>query len=231
MTEVTAETGKGFPKSGYIERFDGSRWRSFDLGNGGTIILTHRGQEILSYNPKLRRDITNYKNEAREYREGDFRKWFRAGSNSDVYSFGGHPMVIKEASTAHSVWSSLDRMDYLYGICQKFLPSYIKVPDHYGILFAPNLRKQYVLMQKVNDGLTMADVLENHAEGLSEESKNLVVNEFRNLEDKVRNAIERAPGREMMPKELLPDWDAGNVIVDFDSHIRDMPFTFWIIDQ
>lgn len=231
MTETKSSEYKGLPKTEYIERFDGSRWRKFDLNRGGVLILTTRGQQLLSFNPQLRHSVLDYRNDARANIEGYIRKWFKAGGNSDVYSFNGHPILVKEASTAHSLWSALDRMDYLYGICEKFLPPHIKVPDMYGILYAPDLKKQYLLMQKVNEGLTVADLIKNGYPEMDNDLKSKVIEEFQGLEDRVRQAIEVAPGRQYMPKNLLPDWDAGNVVVDFSTPTKEIPFTFWIIDQ
>lgn len=241
MTEVAEniETQRGLPSSEYIERYDGSRWRRFDLQERGFLVLTSRGQELLSHNPALRKGLLGYKNEAKNNNEGGIRKWFKAGGNGDVYLVGNTPLVIKEASTAHSVWSAMDRMDYLYGICARYLPKYIKVPDHYGILTAPDLKRQYLIMQKVNEGLTVADLENGLYTTVQTYLKDLAIREFKgsdserkpSLEARVREAIEKTPGKEYMPKNLLPDWDAGNVIVDFDTPNKEMPFTFWIIDQ
>ncbi len=86
-------------------------------------------------------------------------------------------------------------------------------------------------MQKVNEGLTVADLLNDTNGNINEGLKKLAIMEFQGLEDKVRNVIDSAPGRDQMPRELLPDWSAGNVIVDFTTPTKEMPFTFWIIDQ
>lgn len=231
MSEIR-ENSLSFPTTEYIGRYDGSRWRQFNLGDGGKLILTSRGQEMLAYNPKLRQILLSYKNEARSNREGDIRRWFRSGGNSDVFTVSKEEFVVKETSTAHSAWSALDRMDYLHGICMKFLPAYIRVPDHYGILFAHDLRRQYILMQKVNDGITVADLLNGDILlGVSPGLKRLAIAEFQGLKEKIEQAIERAPGRENMPNNLLPDWEPNNIIVDFTSPNKWMPFTFWIIDQ
>lgn len=231
MAEVQEVTKKGLPTSEYLERYDGSRWRRFDLHEGGFLVLTTRGQELLSHNPELRKKLLGYRNEARRGENSEHRKWFKAGGNSDVYTLGDYPMVIKEASTAHSAWSALDRMDYLFGICVRSLPPHIRVPDHYGVLTSRNLRKQYLLIQKVNDGLTVADLVEGDAFAPRPYLKDLVLREFDGLEDKVKKAIDKTPGRQYMPTNLLPDWDSGNTIVDFDTPTTTMPFTFWIIDQ
>lgn len=225
----------GLPNNEYIERFDGSRWRIFTLPSGGRVVLTSRGNEILSYNPQLRHVLMEYKRDAQTRNENGLRKWFRAGGNSDVYTVGNTDLVVKEASTSHSVWSALDRMDYLQGIAVRHLPTYIRVPDHYGIVFPRNgghFNRQYMLIQKVNEGLTVADLKNKDVKvDMPEWMKELALKEFETLEEKVQEAIDKATGRDFMPKNLLPDWDAGNVIVDLSTPRKEMPFTFWIIDQ
>ncbi len=214
----------------FIERYDGSRWRSFALRDRGVLVFTSRGQELLSNNPLLRSILVGYKNEAVNNRTDEFRRWFRAGGNSDVYTLNSTPLVIKEASTAHSVWSALDRMDYLHGICLRSLPNYVRVPDHYAALYSKNLKKQYLVIQKVNDGITVADLI-NGVVSVDSKEKELAMRDFGGLEEQVIKAIDKSPGRDAMPKNLLPDWDAGNVVVDFDTSTRLKPFTYWIIDQ
>ncbi len=219
--------------SEYLERYDGSRWKKYETPTGGVLILTTRGQELMSYNPILRKKIIDYKNLVKDDAENDLRKWFRAGGNGDVYTLGEDPLVVKEASTAHSLWSSLDRMDYLHGICLKQLPAHIRVPEHYGIFFSrsPRVRRQYSLMEKVNDGLTVADLINGQGTNWPLKEREQAMSEFQGLEEVVRDAIKKAPNRDMLPGNLLPDWDAGNTIVDFYTPTRAKPFTFWIIDQ
>lgn len=222
----------GLPHNEHLDRYDGSRWRLFELPSGGKLVLTARGSELLSFNPTLRHTLLDYRREARSNQAHSARQWFRAGGNSDIYQVGQSGMVIKEASTAHSVWFALDRMDYLEGICRRHLPSYIRVPDHYGVLIPGSGARQYLLMEKVNEGLTVADLKEGvNGVDMPDWMKKLAIKEFEGLETKVKEAIDKATGRNFMPKNLLPDWDAGNVIVDQSTPRKDMPFTFWIIDQ
>lgn len=219
----------GFPNSTEIERFDGSKWRIFDLSNHGKLVLTTRGGNLFRNNSDLWRAINQYRHDIKDH-TSSVRKYFRSGGNSDVYSVGEHPLLIKETFSAHSAWSSLDRMDYLYGICEGFMPPHINVPMHYGILFSQKMTRQYLLMHKVNDGTTVADVY-NGIYPVKPSLRRTVLEEYDKAEMLIKRYIDTQLNQEECFTNLLPDWERNNVVVDFDQPIGTYPFSLWIIDQ
>lgn len=224
MIERTAST---FPRNEFMQRFDGSKWRIFDI-EGGQVVLTENGQELFGRNPGLRASIREYRHDLlNPFQTPNVRRHFRQGGNSDVFEVGNTGLVMKETHASQSIWFSLERLDYLYAICQRSLPSYVRVPEHYGALFSSGLSRQYLLMQKANDGITIDDHLSN-----GDTNEALVVKKaFDKAKKMLDDAIAKHAREDGFPDNLLVDWHEGNVIVDFSSPTKDMPFTLCIIDQ
>lgn len=224
------ELGLSLPANEYLDRFDGSRWRMFHI-SGGVAILTEKGRNLLAHNAELRGYLRNYKFEATPSGAKDktYRKWFKSGGNSDVYMLDNLPMVIKEAKPTQSIYHALDRMDYLYSVCEHRLPPYVRVPDHYGAVISTQLERQYLLMEKANEGITVAELLSDS--NVDERGKAAVLAEFNRSKRILDAAIRDFSQTRNYPESLLPDWHTGNVIVDFESPVGNIPFTLWIIDQ
>lgn len=217
-----------FPRSELMQRFDGSQWRIYDV-QGGKLVLTDSGRKLFDHNPALRASIRGYRYDLlNPSEEPNVRKYFTHGSNSDVFEVGGTGLVVKEASTSHSVWFALERLDYLYAICQRSLSPYIRVPEHYGALFSSDLSRQYLLMQKANEGLTVRDYI---LSGINFDETEIVYEEFDKAKRMLDRAIEEHAKRDGFPDKLLVDWHVGNVIIDFTSPAGGKPFTFCVIDQ
>lgn len=214
-----------------IKRYDGSTWRAFHTQDGTHIVVTQRGLELLKFNPALRKTILNYRDDGNPFTQSTtgIRKYFKAGGNGDVYNLNDYPILIKESFSQHSLWSALDRMDYLHGICIRYLPPFIRVPDQYGVLFSRKSPKEYLMMQKINEGLTVADIIDGYP--VDESLKEVILREFSTLKEKIESAIKVNNGDQGISSNLLPDWDAGNTLVDLGTKTKDHPFTFWIIDQ
>lgn len=169
---MTVEVSRYLPRSTVLDRFDGSKWRVYDVGDTG--------------------------------------------------------LVMKEAGNEQSIWFALERLDYLYGICEQSLPPHIRIPEHYGALFSRNLDKQFLLMEKVNNGLTVQDVLNDESEPEKAELVEVLFDSAKPLLDKAIAAHATDDG---YPHSLLVDWHEGNVIVDFGKPAGEYPFTLYIIDQ
>ncbi|MBI2329948.1 hypothetical protein HYU94_00990 [Candidatus Daviesbacteria bacterium] len=226
---INVETHLPNPEA--IKRYDGSSWRAFHTPDGTHLIVTQRGLELLKFNPALRKAILNYRDDANPFSHSTTgaRTYFKAGGNGDVYNLDSYPILIKESFSQHSLWSALDRMDHLHGICIRYLPPSIRVPDQYGVLFSRKSPKEYLMMQKINEGLTVADIINGYSVGKS--LREVILREFSTLREKVEAAIKVKDGDSGIYSNLLPDWDAGNILVDLGTKTKDYPFTFWIIDQ
>lgn len=223
-----------------MQRYDGSQWRKFDFNTGGQVVLTSRGLELLSYNPGLRHLLQEYRDEAVAVINGNLsesssqvRSYFRTGGNSRVYKVAGSELLVKEGikETRPSLWKALDSMDYLYGVCLKHLDPYVRVPDHYGLFIPADYQTEYLLMRKINSGITVQDVVKGRVlvdEGIKAE----VAQDFLDLKPKVLGAIQKTRQNQSIPyRNLLSDWTDRNVLVDFTTRAKDKPYTLWIIDQ
>lgn len=219
-----------FPAGRQVERFDQSKWRIFPLRRGA-VVVTASGQKLFEEQPAFRSLLRDYRTDIRNqgHTSPMQRQYFNHGGNSDVYTVGSTPLVVKETSTDHSTWLALDRMDYLYNICNTDLPPHVRVPEHYGAIFSGELKKQYLLMRKANDGVTVEDVKDSPTH--QNDTKAMVAAEFGKLKKLLDNAINKFKEKTGLQKNLLPDWHEGNVIVDFSTSTQKVPFTFWIIDQ
>ncbi len=218
-----------FPTNFALERFDGSRWRVFAL-SGGSLVITTAGQELFHQNRQVGKLLLAYKDEILDGKSqpSGVRQWFKHGANSDVYEVGSQDLAMKEASTSHSVFAALERMDCLYSLCQSQLPDFVRVVEHYGAVFFRDYRRQFLLMRKIDEGITVADVIAGSWDGQTKAE----VQEGYNL---ARVLIDDAMESGVLPVEcqtnLLPDWQEGNVLVDFSQRSQRYPFTLQIIDQ
>lgn len=225
---MAVEVSRYLPRSTVLDRFDGSKWRVYDV-DGGHLVLTQNGQHLLSKNPSIASALRTYRDEAlNPVVSPIIRRPFRHGGNSDVYDVGDTGLVIKEAGNEQSIWFALERLDYLYGICEQSLPPHIRVPEHLGALFSKNLDKQFLLMEKINNGLTIQDVVDD---GSEPEKAKIVETAFEGAKLLLDEAIVAHATDDGYPHSLLVDWHEGNVIVDFAKPAGDYPFTLYIIDQ
>lgn len=237
---MTSPNNKDIPMTiSKIPRYDGGNWRTFQFRNGSKLTLTSRGQELLKYNPDLRRVLHGYKDEAtasntKSSNEDELiRNFFRPGGNSRVYKVSDYELLVKEAKkgTRPSLEVALDSMDYLYGACLQYLAPYIRVPDHFGLFIAAETGVEYLLMQKINSGITVKDVIRGRV-SVNEEIVKLVEEDFNGLKPKVLDAVQKVRQRFDIPfKNLLTDWTDENVLVDLTTQPRKKPYTLWIIDQ
>ena len=253
MDQVDAQS-QGFPPNEHIQRFDGQNWRTFDI-QGGYVVITAEGEKLAHKRPDILNSLRKYKLEAKQNIGPDqatTRIYFKSGGNADVYTILQKGVVVKEnsASSGYSLWSSLDRMDYLHSICEDKMPDHIRVPKHYGVIMSRDLKKQYLIMEQINAGLNVADILnpdiDSHLQveimnyfklaGYNNmsysEMKRFVKNAYDDAKEKLDKAITKAYEDGKLPyDQLLTDWAEGNVIVDFDRPTEDLPFTLWVIDQ
>ena len=240
----------GLPANEFMDRFDGSKWRRFDI-SGGSVILTAEGQRITQQQPEVLRALRQYKIDIKESVRPETarrRYYLKSGGNADIFNVIGTDLVVKENSpnSSYSLWSAIDRMDYLYSICESCLPPHIRVPKHLAVILSRDLQKQYMVIEKINAGLNVADILNpdidpitvstivEHFKGQMsfDQIKNLIVKKYLEAKELLDVANQQCYQQGIVPfDELLTDWARGNVLVDFDTPTPDTPFTLWIIDQ
>ncbi len=235
-----------------FEQPDGAHWQIYHI-NRGFIALTSRGQELLSTRPGVWPALHAYRQAVTEKGMGKTalpgalgtRAYFASGGRSDVYELQPG-LAIKEANNEQSVWNALLRMDTLCSVIEGGLPRWLDIPTHYGALVSSNLGTQFLLMQKIDSGLTVQDVhssvIERHLMSdmkleqvrrefgsVSNRDHEVIMNRFAESEALLRKGL---ISNGLMPEDYLPDYHPGNVLVE-RSHtpVGGSDFKLWVIDQ
>ena len=224
---------------------DGAHWEMFDV-SGGKAVLTSKGKELFRERPQTWRDLRSYRKKAAGKKppgkDPNIRRHFASGGNSDVYT-AGEGLVMKEAKPAGgSLFFTVDRMDRLLNVIESQVPRWIDIPSHYGLLFSNNLERQYLLMQRIDSGVTVEHILNPGAltedqatnlevafPGLSQGEQDDVRERFEDAGRILTSALDEA-GYE--PSSYLTDWHEGNVLVErLETPVADSPHKMWVIDQ
>lgn len=227
-----------------LEQPDGAVWESFEI-KGGKIVLTSKGRELFRERPETWKELRSYKKRAMGAPALQsfpvVREHFASGGNSDVYTLS-EGLAVKEAHLTGSLFFTVERMDRLLNVVESNVPRWIDIPDHYGLLFASHLRKQYLLMQKIDSGVTVQNVLTPGE--MSDEQAAALEAEFGDIGqaevDEVGERYEEAhdiltaslEDRGYNPAEYLTDWHEGNVLVErLETPVAGSPLKMWVIDQ
>lgn len=218
-----------FPQSHSAERSDGSMWTEYELPSVGILLLTSAGKDLLRDKPEVRGVLRDYRREAAGMQAGSIgvRTHFASGGNSDVYRVGDESLnlVMKEASKAQAAYGSFNRMDELKAVTQQYMPRWFDIPDHYAMLDARGLDRQYILMEAIDHGITLEDVRQGEArqeDQLPEKTKHFL----RSIDETQIEAIDRLAEQAKAqlsaaiyisgsdPRDLLTDWHEGNILVE-----------------
>lgn len=235
-----------------MTRPDGANWHIYHLERG-FVALTSRGRELVHDDPDVLHALHAYRQAvvgagiggAALAEDTGVRNYFASGGNSDVYSVNSH-LAIKEAINEQSAWSSLQRMDQLCSVIEERVPRWINIPVHYGLLTSANLQRQYLLMQKVDSGITVADintrVTEPHT--MSDVKRGHVEREFGTITPEEHTEImERYTLAEVLlrsalkhdglePDDYMTDFHTGNVLIERSrTPVAGSDFALWVIDQ
>lgn len=229
-----SETSVGLPASTYIDRPAHSQWRVFNIARGQAVV-TAVGQEYIHNDPSLLFAFRTYKQDVTDHTNNS-RQWLKSGGNSDVYTLD-HPanVVVKEQSTAQSLWSALNRMDHLYHLTTEYVdPNVVRVVKALGAVFSGQLRRQYLVMEKINSGLTVEDVKEGRYQqeyGYTNEERNQILAQFEEAKRQLDGAIAKHAQGDAADMNLLPDWHEGNVLVDFTTPTEQKRYSMVLVDQ
>lgn len=234
MAETSISTGLGLPGSVIIDRPANKHWRVFDIARG-QVIITAAGQEYIHDDPSILFAFKSYRNDIGAH-TADTRQWLKSGGNSDVYSLI-HPsnVVVKEQSTAQSVWSALNRMDHLYHLATDYIdPNVIRVVKGLGAVFSGQLRRQYLIMERINSGLTVEDIRERRSQeeyGYTDEERELILVQFEDAKRQLDKVIAEHAEGDAAQMNLLPDWHEGNVLIDFTTPTELRRYSMVLVDQ
>lgn len=200
-----------------FQETDVSDWRFFPIENGH-VVVTDSGKEKVKDDGEILRLLRHYKNDIRDVMS-NVRHHLKSGGNSDVYNCGDLT-VVKEALGTQSAYYAMQRAENVRCLCEQVLPDYVKVPAHYALVTSTNLTRQYLIMEKVNEGVTIEDIKERN---IYPEYRDDIVNTFNELKNKLRD-IEGVD-------QIITDFHEGNIVVDFSTPSSEKPYTFWLLDQ
>lgn len=228
--------------------------------NGSMVVVTAEGKNLLTRKGLTVKKLLVYMRASSEHvQEPHVRRYIAAGGNGTVYELGNTGLAMKEAGARHSVHSAMERMDSLYqllehAIVTEHLPGWIGLPKHYGYLVPPidaHNTRQYVLMEQIDGGVTVEDVLSILERGDAE--RNLIEKrlghpitdediadigaQWQELQPLVQTAVNYE--NSLLPKdsrrsfkERVPDFHEGNVLIEkLEKPIAGKRFKLWLIDQ
>lgn len=168
------------------------------------------------------------------------------GKEAVVYEMGERFAIREEPGITeeHTAISKLERMNSINSLMEHSLPRWLSLPKHYGLLVDDKTQTTYTLMERINGGVTVEDII-NYPNLLSPEKIKTVRNDMGNYigdaKKKVPLLFEKAyeilsgeiksKGHE--PSHLLTDWKPRNVIVEghFMSPIAGSNYRLNVIDQ
>jgi hypothetical protein len=239
---------------------DGAVWKRYPI-DGGHLVVTQKGQELLHEMPKLPKLLCEYRRLAvgrTALGSSARREYIGHGDHAVVYRFTPD-LVIKEGLT-RTVFAeqgrpeaphiqALERMDRVYDVIKTghetgAVPRWLDMPDHYGAIESANLDRHYMLMQCVDSGITIGDILLEDGEDPDREA--LVRREFGAVTEEdteeILDLTARARGMLVGAVEdagLDPtvylaesEWHQGNVLVErAPAPVQDSNFKLWVIDQ
>jgi hypothetical protein len=236
-----------------VEQPDGAQWNVYENPDSlhQFTIITSVGGELIQ-DPVRRHDLLGL---LRRYRaaelggvalfgeDPDVRQWLGSGQEATVYKMG--PYAIREENGLKSMYGALgefQRMNEIGHVIDSGLPRWLHLPLQYAVHTDPTLQKTYTLMERIDSGVTVEDILA-----------------FPDLEDKKRNAVKNAIGHHIteaqgivpvlfdrahevlssalsasgkVPEEFLTDWRARNVLVErLGTPVAGSKYSLHVIDQ
>ena len=241
----------------FTERqFDGSEWHRYETPDSH-VFLTSQGRELFGKNHGVSKSLREYAREAQiEYatpRNGSYetRTFLAEGQNARVFNVEGTGLVVKEKKTiGDDILKSLGRMDRLVSSVESHAPRWVDIPRHYGALvLKSDLGKQYLLMEKVDAGVSVGDIVafregldgarephlynsvEDNFGSVTEDLVDEVESKFQLIRYILRDSL-LSDG--LSPDVYLPDLDYNryNVLVEkIDTPVAGSDKKYWVIDQ
>jgi hypothetical protein len=238
-----------------VDQESGARWAVYSDPNHveGFTILTDAGVALMGErrNNPIRGLIRQYR--AAEIgsiallgEDPDMRQELGTGQEATVYSMG--PYAVREVQGVPGLFKALgelQRMDAINDVIEHGLPRWLTLPAHYALHADPKRQKTYTLMDRVNGGLTVEDVIKypdipeqrakmfEAAFGSSNSSGDSAQEKVPQLYDEAYEVLAEAirkSGRD--PSNYLTDWKPRNALVEkLKTPVAGSKFHLSIIDQ
>ena len=126
-------------------------------------------------------------------------------------------------------------MDYLYHLATDYVdPNVIRVVKALGAVFSGQLKRQYLVMERINSGLTVEDVKEGRYQeeyGYTNKEREQILAQFEEAKRQLDKAIVDHAEGDAAEMNLLPDWHEGNVLIDFTNPTEQKRYSMVLVDQ
>lgn len=230
-----------------FEKFDGSVWRLYESPES-LILLTGQGRRLM-VGDAIGCLIRDYSVDYADGIEGkqETRRFIAEGGNARVFGMKDSGFAVKEKRPGgESLFESLNRMDLLYHAVTEHCPGWIGIPKHFGIFAQKDdLQKQFLLMEKIDDGVTVGDILhfdmprEAHlqasADRLHGPINEKLISETKKRFEAIKGHLRKALLSEYLnPDQYIPDIDNNpyNICVEpLETTAGRHETKYWVIDQ
>lgn len=233
-----------------FDRFDGAKWRQFESARA-IFVATEEGRRLMA-GAAIGGLLHDYMDDYAQKRESlsDTRQFIAKGGNASVFGVGDSRLVIKEKYPGgDDQLLSLYRMDQLSHALRvdTECPKWLDIPNHYGtMILKSDWSQQFTLIERIDDGVTVGDVLHYAAPPreprLKESVDHLygpITGEFQaEIADRYRLALgelRRAlVHKYLSPDEFIPDIDHNpyNIVLEpLETPLDGSSIKFWVIDQ
>lgn len=236
-----------------IEQPDGAVWSMFydrELPDSRYLIVSSTGrglmlgEEGIGYHG-LKGLFSQYRELERQGNTNDFRDFLGCGQQANVYGMGSD-FAVREVQGNPAVYSTLrelGNMDRLATVVEGGVPHWIRVPSFYACFSDTDTQKRYTLMQRIDSGLTVEDVLEYpdlpdyakervHKE-LKHEPTDEDKEEISRLYELAGTILDKViSSKGHRTEDYLVDWKPRNVIIEpLRTPIAGERFSMTVIDQ
>lgn len=236
-----------------VDQESGARWDIYERPNDprAFTIITSSGREIYD-DPTKAAELSTLLEKYQLTEEGGddtnnpegMRFKLGEGQEATVYSMG--PYAVREEYGIKDVYvaiGQLQRMNAINGVMEQGLPRWLNLPPHYAMHTDPIRQKTYTIMQRVDGGLTVEDVLD--FPDVSDQKLRLISSvmdaaEMRIAAPKIRDKFDEAYtiiadaliAKGLDPEHYLTDWQPRNVLVaKLKTPVAKSDYSLNVIDQ
>lgn len=239
-----------------VDQESGSVWSIYrDPQSIGFTVITAAGSELLEKQEEVVNSLMRRYRAAEIGKEvGKIALWRRTepirqllgeGREAKVYEMG-EAFAVREVegiTEEHSVIAKLERMDSINSVIEHGLPRWLNLPKHYGVRVDAQTQRTYTLMDRIDNGITVEDIIEypklprskittvrNEMGGSIADAKKQVPALYENAYEILSAALKKN-GKD--PKRFLTDWIPRNVIVEgrMTSPVANSRYRLSVIDQ
>lgn len=230
-------------------RPDGAVWETIVTNNSYTM-LTSVGRQLLHKNPSLIPQLAAYNHDLRHGGD-ETRRYLASGTQADVYSVGDTNLVVKEKrpDSDENLLESMRRLDAIKLALEHQAPRWVDTPDCYGFVQVFRPERQFLLMSKIDAGITVGDLLD-YPKGVDSARNPTIYQKIGELFGDVIDDMPAVAAEKFKDMSRIVQAALANLHLPYDEHATDLEknpwntvverlktpiagenFRFWVIDQ